>query len=240
MKKQSGFTLIELLVVIAIIGLLSSIVLVSLVSSRMKARDAKRIGDVNQLAKAMELFFNSYSSYPTTTNVNTGVLGVFSGIATTCCAPVLAGVLALAALPASFLLGGAYTLAYVLGMVIPLFILSALLDKGKFTQKFFTFRKTVSYSLLGKRIRLTISNLFSGLMFLALGAFIFYLALTNNLITHASYQMSINVYLTKLIQFISRYTKVIPEPAWALIFFIAFVVITTLAIGQLLKLKIKR
>ncbi|OGD84640.1 hypothetical protein A2696_03815 [Candidatus Curtissbacteria bacterium RIFCSPHIGHO2_01_FULL_41_13] len=168
------------------------------------------------------------------------VLGVFSGIATTCCAPVLAGVLALAALPASFLLGGAYTLAYVLGMVIPLFILSALLDKGKFTQKFFTFRKTVSYSLLGKRIRLTISNLFSGLMFLALGAFIFYLALTNNLITHASYQVSINVYLTKLIQFISRYTKVIPEPAWALIFFIAFVVITTLAIGQLLKLKIKR
>ena len=168
------------------------------------------------------------------------VLGVFSGIATTCCAPVLAGVLALAALPASFLLGGAYTLAYVLGMVIPLFILSALLDKGKFTQKFFTFRKTVSYSLLGKRIRLTISNLFSGLMFLALGAFIFYLALTNNPITHASYQVSINVYLTKLIQFISRYTKVIPEPAWALIFFIAFVVITTLAIGQLLKLKIKR
>src|SRR3989338_8320750 len=52
------------------------------------------------------------------------VLGVFSGIATTCCAPVLAGVLALAALPASFLLGGAYTLAYVLGMVIPLFVLS--------------------------------------------------------------------------------------------------------------------
>src|SRR3989338_10479576 len=74
-------------------------------------------------------------------------LGIFSGIATTCCAPVLAGVFALSVLPASFLLGGAYTLAYVLGMVVPLFILSALLDKGKFTQKFFTFRKTVSYSL---------------------------------------------------------------------------------------------
>lgn len=161
------------------------------------------------------------------------ILGVFSGIATTCCAPVLAGVLALAALPASFLLGGAYTLAYVLGMVVPLFILSALLDKGHFTQKFFTFRKTVSYSILGKRIRLTISNLFSGLMFLALGTFILYLALTNNLITHASYQVSINVYLTKLIQFISRYTKVIPESAWALIFFAALVVLTTLAIGQL-------
>lgn len=131
------------------------------------------------------------------------VLGIFSGIATTCCAPVLAGVLVLAALPASFLLGGAYTLAYVLGMVIPLFILSALLDKGRFTQKFFAFRKTVSYSFFGKKIRLTISNLFSGVMFLILGLIILYLAVTNNLITHASYQISINVYLTKLIQFIS-------------------------------------
>src|SRR3989338_1431255 len=50
----------------------------------MKARDAKRIGDVNQLAKAMELFFNSYSSYPTTTNVNAGVLGVFTGTSAAC------------------------------------------------------------------------------------------------------------------------------------------------------------
>ena len=167
------------------------------------------------------------------------VLGIFSGIATTCCAPVLAGVLALAALPGSFLLGGAYTLAYVLGMVIPLFILSALLDKSKFTQKFFTFRKTVSYSLLRKKIRLTLSNLFSGLMFLVLGAFILYLALTNNLISHASYQVSINVYLAKITQFVGKYSKIIPEPAWALIFFIAFLAIIAISLRQLWNLKVK-
>ena len=167
------------------------------------------------------------------------VLGVFSGIATTCCAPVLAGVLALAALPASFLLGGAYTLAYVLGMVVPLFILSALLDKNKFTQKFFTFRKTVSYSLLGNKIHLTVSNLFSGLMFFVLGVFILYLALTNNLITHAPYQVSINVYLAKITQFIGKYTKIMPEPIWALIFFIAFLAIVTISIRQLWELKVK-
>ena len=165
------------------------------------------------------------------------VLGVFSGIATTCCAPVLAGVIALAALPASFLLGGAYTLAYVLGMVIPLFVLSMFLDKNKFTQKFFTFRKTVSYEILGKKIRLTLSNLFSGSMFLILGIIIIYLALTNNLVTHASYQISLNVYLTRFIQFIGTYTKIIPEVAWAIIFFVIFLAIVVKFVKELLKNK---
>lgn len=66
MKNQAkGFTLVELLVVISIIGLLASVVLVALSSARAKSRDAKRVADMNQMAKALELYFNDANTYPT-------------------------------------------------------------------------------------------------------------------------------------------------------------------------------
>jgi len=65
--SKRGFTLIELLVVIAIIGILSSVVLASLNDARQKSRDAKRVADIRQVQLALELFFDSNSSYPTTT-----------------------------------------------------------------------------------------------------------------------------------------------------------------------------
>lgn len=56
--------MIELLVVIAIIGMLSSVVLASLNSARMKARDARRIADLNQIKLALELYFDTNGYYP--------------------------------------------------------------------------------------------------------------------------------------------------------------------------------
>ncbi len=63
-KTGAGFTLIELLVVIAIIGLLASVVLVALNGARIKARTAKRITDLAQVRKALEMYYNTYNSYP--------------------------------------------------------------------------------------------------------------------------------------------------------------------------------
>jgi len=63
--KNKGFTLIELLVVISIIGLLASIVLVSVNSAREKARDSKRVAELKQISLAIELYAtNNDGNYP--------------------------------------------------------------------------------------------------------------------------------------------------------------------------------
>lgn len=84
MKK--GFTLLELLVVIAIIGILSSVVMVSLSNSRAKARDAVRLSSLNTVKTALELYYDKYGYYPasnSTSNTWGADCGGFRGDNTT-------------------------------------------------------------------------------------------------------------------------------------------------------------
>jgi len=68
MKK--GFTLFELLVSISIIAILTAIASMSFSGAQKKARDSKRISDMNSVQKAAEQYY-SFSSYvyPSNTNV---------------------------------------------------------------------------------------------------------------------------------------------------------------------------
>ncbi len=108
------------------------------------------------------------------------ILGIFSGITSACCAPVLVGILTFALLSPSFfgsLLVGAF---YVLGMVMPLLLISLFLS-GK-VEKFLILRKpVVAFHFLGKKRTLLLSNMIAGSIFLITGVATLFLTYTGRL-----------------------------------------------------------
>lgn len=68
--RRKGFTLIELLVDIVIIGFLLTVVFVVFTNSRSKTRDVKRVANINQIQKGLELYFNSQGAYPNPGEIN--------------------------------------------------------------------------------------------------------------------------------------------------------------------------
>jgi type II secretion system protein G len=63
-KSHKGFTLIELILVMALVGILSVVGIASYTQATIKSRDTKRKNDLNQIAKALELFNNDVGRYP--------------------------------------------------------------------------------------------------------------------------------------------------------------------------------
>ena len=72
-KLLTGFTLMELLIVMTIIGLLATVVLASLSNAKARARDARRVSDMNTLTKAMSLYLSIKDIYPVTGGTLPGV-----------------------------------------------------------------------------------------------------------------------------------------------------------------------
>lgn len=63
-RNNRGFTLIEILMVVATIALLSSLILSSMNISRKRARDAKRMSDMYQMQKALNIYLDKYETFP--------------------------------------------------------------------------------------------------------------------------------------------------------------------------------
>jgi prepilin-type N-terminal cleavage/methylation domain-containing protein len=79
-KKLMGFTLIEILVVIVVFGVLITGSVISLASSRVAARDTRRLGDVKALQESLGLYKNAEGSYPQTIIPGSPLVGPISGL----------------------------------------------------------------------------------------------------------------------------------------------------------------
>ena len=65
-RMQQGFTLLEIMVVVVILGLLASMVSVSVMGNKDKAEIQKACSDLSTLEEAMDLFNLGNHFYPTT------------------------------------------------------------------------------------------------------------------------------------------------------------------------------
>jgi len=113
--------------------------------------------------------------------VSTYILGIFSGITSACCAPVLIGALALSSLSPSLFTALLVGFFYVLGMVTPLYLVSLFIDKGNFLANPIFRKSYFEISLSGKKLPVTLSNLISFIMFVGLGILLIILSLTGRL-----------------------------------------------------------
>lgn len=168
------------------------------------------------------------------------ILGIFSAIATTCCAPVLAGVLALSVASGSIFLGMFYTLAYVVGMTLPLFVIAAFLDRVNLTEKFTGAKNMIKMKIGSVQWQISVSEFISSAIFILMGGYITYLAFKNKLFTHSEYQLDMNIWNAKFMNSINGFVSLIPEYVWATLFAGIIILVSYVFIKQLKKQKYEK
>ncbi len=96
-------------------------------------------------------------------------LGMFSGVASSCCAPVLAGVIALSSVAPSYALALGLGATYVFGMVAPLFLISLLWERYDWRSSRLFRARTVTWRLGTLKRTIPVTMLASGLLLTAMG-----------------------------------------------------------------------
>ncbi|MFZ5845171.1 MAG: cytochrome c biogenesis CcdA family protein [Patescibacteria group bacterium] len=105
------------------------------------------------------------------------LLGVFSGVTSSCCTPVLAGILTLSFLSPSFFWAGLAGISYVFGMVVPLVVMALFLEKVNWARLPQLRGKTIGFA--GKQVLAT--DAFAGVLFILVGITFSVLALTGRI-----------------------------------------------------------
>ena len=123
------------------------------------------------------------------------LLGMFSGVASACCAPVLAGVAVLSGAAASFPAALGIGLAYVAGMVAPLAVIALLWDRHQDRLAPLLTGRQVRLRLGGWQRQLPLGNALSGLLLIAMGALAGVLAFTGNAMPTEGWQLRVSAWL---------------------------------------------
>lgn len=140
-------------------------------------------------------------------------LGVFSGVASACCAPVLVGVMTLSALSGSALGGATLGLAYVFGMVFPLLVMALLWDRFDLGERRYLQARPVALALpRGRRVHTNTINIGVGITFAVMGGFVLYLAGAQQMTGGPGFQVAIGTGLAAVFRQLAILTGPVPEP----------------------------
>jgi cytochrome c biogenesis protein CcdA len=139
-------------------------------------------------------------------------LGVFSGVASSCCAPVMAGVMALSALAGTTIGAASLGLAYVFGMVFPLFLMALLWDRFDLGQRRLFQAKPVRLRILGRVVNTNTMNVAIAVAFGLMGGFVLFLAANGNTTGAPGFQIAIGRWLTSASADVLRWLDPVPEP----------------------------
>jgi hypothetical protein len=143
-------------------------------------------------------------------------LGVFSGIASSCCAPVLAGVMALSVLSGSALGGLALGLAYVFGMVFPLFLMALLWDRFRLGERRFMRPAPVRFRVAGRLVATNTLNVGVAVAFVVMGGFVIALAGATDMTGGSAVQTAASNALTDVFARVQEVLSPVPEPVLGL------------------------
>lgn len=116
-------------------------------------------------------------------------LGVFSGIASACCAPVLAGVALLSGAVASYSAALAVAATYVAGMVAPLVLLALAWERGGARGARLLTGRHVTLGSGPLQRRLALGDLLAGLLLVAMGMLAIAIALTGPAMPSSGWQL---------------------------------------------------
>ncbi len=139
-------------------------------------------------------------------------LGVFSGVASSCCAPVLAGVMTLSALSGTPAGAASLGLAYVFGMVFPLFIMALLWDRLRLGERRFLEARPVRLRLGGRTVATNTVNLAVAVAFALMGAGVLALAVAGNPTAAPAFQLAVGRWLQDVFARVVALAEPLPEP----------------------------